>query len=339
MRPQLGAFRGVQGPLKEGAENGGFDAAPVFAGGLAQALQGRGAEFHGVRRVEQIAVEPGDFRRAEHSAAGHPGEQVAHRPIESGGIPVFPADQVGKELVGQQAGILGVEAEHQLIQVAGQAFRILVALLHIGHNIPEQVGGFPGDFLYRPVGAQIGRGKKGAAEQLQLFRLGQVGQGNIVPRRHHPRKVGLDPDRAERGYDKQRRRLEVNLIAEQLLHGRVQVGVAALELPAEPLLQVGIGKAARHPLLKGESLRIAVFPRGGMAHQAAKIQKHLLRRLLFAELNAHPLADERLREQARRLRLGKERHNYPPAKSKAAPTIADLAMDCIAAGPAGLLNI
>ena len=191
-----------------------------------------------------------------------------------------------------------------------------MALLHIGHNIPEQVGGFPGDFLYRPVGAQIGRGKKGAAEQLQLFRLGQVGQGNIVPRRYHPRKVGLDPDRAERGDNQQRRRLEVNLIAEQLLHRRVQVGVAALELPAEPLLQVGVGKAARHPFLEGESLRIAVFPRGGVAHQAAKIQKHLLRRLLFAELNAHPLADERARQQAGRLGLAKEGHTLSPWQNK-----------------------
>ena len=110
----------------------------------------------------------------------------------------------------------------------------------------------------------------------------------------HPRKVGAYPYRLKGRHDEQGRRFEVHLIAQQLVERVVQLGIAALELPTEALIEVSIGKAAGHRLLKGERVGVAVSDRAGVSDQSADVEEHFLRRLLFAKVSRLPFRDELL---------------------------------------------
>ena len=130
---------------------------------------------------------------------------------------------------------------------------------------------------------------------MQLAELGglvQFGDVDLVPNGLHAGEVGLNPYSTEGGYDEERRRFEVDLITEELVQGISEVVVAALELPAEASFEVGIGKAAGHPLFEGEGVLVTVFDGGGVADEGADIQEHFLGRLLFAEVGGAPLGDE-----------------------------------------------
>ncbi len=84
----------------------------------------------------------------------------------------------------------------------------------------------------------------------------------------------------------------MDLVAQKLVQGSGEVIVTALELPAEAPFEVGVGKAAGHPLFKGEDVLVAVFDGSLMADQRADVQEHFLGRLLLAEVGAAPLGDE-----------------------------------------------
>ena len=120
---ELGALGGVEGALEQGAENGWLDVAPVFLCCLFEVVEGVQAKLHGVDRFEQVAVEMGHLVGSEEAAAGHLAEQVLRGLVEQHGIVKVLADDLGEKAVGQQAGVLGVEAEHDLVQVAGELFR------------------------------------------------------------------------------------------------------------------------------------------------------------------------------------------------------------------------
>ena len=138
--------------------------------------------------------------------------------------------------------------------------------------------------------------------QAQPLRLLQLPDTEVVPRRLHPREVGLDAYRLEGRHDQQRRRLQVYLVAQQLVEGAVQLRVLSLELPTEMLLEVGVGEPARHALLEGERLRIAVPRRRRVAHQPAQVVEERLRALPFAEAGVTPASDKLLRRHCRQLR-------------------------------------
>ena len=295
---QPGALGGVQGALKQGAENGRLNVAPVFAGGFGQALQGGGAQCHRLGIPEQIAVEVRDLVDAEQPARScHLLKQVGDGAVRHPGAADILAQDGGEQAVGQQAGILGVEAKDDAVEMARQPLRVAggrVAggLFHIGNDFVEQGGGFLRNLFYGTIRAQGVGVVESVAEQFQMGRFVQPGDGDFVADGFHPRKVGADAYGLERRYDEQRRRFEMHLIAEQLVEGVVQVGVAALELPAEMVLQVGVGEAAGYRLFKGEGVRAGVCRRGGMADQGAQVQEHFLGRLPFAKGDGRPLGDE-----------------------------------------------
>ena len=79
---KLGALGGVEGPLEQGAEDGGLDVAPVLVGGVVEAQQSGAGELDGLRRVEQVAVEVADLVRSEETAVGHLPEQALHGLVE-----------------------------------------------------------------------------------------------------------------------------------------------------------------------------------------------------------------------------------------------------------------
>ena len=131
MGAQPRPLRCVQGALKESAENGRLDVAPVLPDGLAQALHGAGTEFNrlvGPERVvpEQVSIKVSDFVGSEQTAVGHLLKEIGDGAVGQVGPPQVGAENVGQHAVGQQAGVLGVQAEHDAVEVAGQPLRVAV---------------------------------------------------------------------------------------------------------------------------------------------------------------------------------------------------------------------
>ena len=92
----------------------------------------------------------------------------------------------------------------------------------------------------------------------------------------------------------------MHLVTQQLVKSPFQLRVAALELPPEMLLKVGIGKPAGNGLLKGENLGLAVSRRRRMPHQGAQVVEKRLRPLPFAEAGVLPPGNKLRRRERRR---------------------------------------
>ena len=204
--------------------------------------------------------------------------------------------------LGQQAGVLRVQAEHQLVQVPRQPFGVLIARLHVHHDGLQHRRRLPRHRVHRPQAvAEPVRREEHVTHQTQPLRLLQLPDAEVVARRLHPREVGLDAYRLEGRHDEQRRRLQVYLVPQQLVERPVQLRVLPLELAAEMLLEVGVGEPARHPLLEGERLRIGVPRRRRMARQPAQVVEERLRPLPFAEAGVPPASNKIMRRHCRQL--------------------------------------
>ena len=84
----------------------------------------------------------------------------------------------------------------------------------------------------------------------------------------------------------------MHLVTEQLVHAIVQLRFQGLELPAEMLLEIGIGKPARHPLLEGEGVGVAELGGRGVADEGAQVVEEGLRPLPLAEGSVAPALDK-----------------------------------------------
>ena len=330
MRPRLRSLRCVQRALEQRPENRRLDVPPVPLARLAQPLQRGRAEFHRVdrppiNRLEQVAVEVGDLVGSGEPARGHLGEQAAYRPVKGRRISVVLRHDAREQPLRQQARVLRVQAEHQLVQVARQPLGPRIGVrddvvatgpFHVHHDGLEHRRRLPRHRVHgaQPLAEPVRR-EEHVPQQLQRFRPRELADVDVVARRLHPREVGLDPYRVERRHDQQRRRLQVNLVAQQLDEGSVQLGVLALELPAEMLLEIGVGGSARHGFLEGERLRIAVGRRRRVAHQPAQVVEEGLRPLPLAEAGIPPASDKLLRRYARH----HGRHGTLPAGRIARP--------------------
>ena len=201
-------------------------------------------------------------------------------------------DQIGKEAGPQQAGVLGVEAENQLVEVAGQRLRLLVQFLHNDDDLIEQVGGFLGNLLDGVFRLQAVGVKENLAQFFQFRPDDQRQQGDFVDDPFLAAEVGADADSLKGGGEQQRRVFQFGGVADGLLHTLGEQVVAALEFPGEMPLFIDIGKAAGYRFLKGEQLRVAVVGGRGMPDQGAKVVKEGLGRLPFAKAGIAPLVDK-----------------------------------------------
>ena len=62
----------------------------------------------------------GDFVGSEQSSASHLLKQATNCPVEELGVVEVIADNLSEQPAGEKAGILGVEAEHYLVEIAGE---------------------------------------------------------------------------------------------------------------------------------------------------------------------------------------------------------------------------
>ena len=94
---------------------------------------------------------------AEKAAAGHLAEEAPHGLVEGGRVVVVLLNDPREEVLGQQLRVFGVEAEHYLVEIAGQHFRVDVLLLHVPHDGVKDIGRFLGGLLQGAIGAELVR--------------------------------------------------------------------------------------------------------------------------------------------------------------------------------------
>jgi hypothetical protein len=122
---------------------------------------------------------------------------------------------------------------------------------------------------------------------------------------HRVGEVGMDRDLLHVGHDEQGRVLQALAVLQQLLVGFGEVGVFALVLPGEKAALPDIGPALAAALLVGAGLegvaRAArvVLHGGGVADQAAQVDKMLLVTATFLDGSLPPLLDECLGSEHR----------------------------------------
>ena len=135
LRAQRGQLVGVEAAGKEGAHDAGLDELPVRLGGLRQdaALVVVQVEDGGI--LEQMAVEVANLVGAEHAALGHRAEERFERLGELVRIVQGGLGQLGEEVLGQQAGVLGEEAEDEPIEEAGDAEVLALGNVDLGAGV------------------------------------------------------------------------------------------------------------------------------------------------------------------------------------------------------------
>ena len=229
------------------------------------------------------------LRRDLHSPSARTGSRSPGR--RSPGRPGFP-EYPGEQPIGQQPGILRIETEDDLVEIPGQFLRVFVVCLHVLDDFGEQVSARLGCFSNSAVGPELLRLVEGPAQHLQMLGLVEVLHRDFVECGLHAREVGANTDGTERGDDQQRRCLQVDLVAEQLVHCLVQQLVAAFEFPPEVSFQVCVRRPAWDRHLEGEGAAVSAGHRSGMADEGTDVEEHFLRCLFLAEVDVAPLAHE-----------------------------------------------
>ena len=282
MGAKLGAFVRVEAALEQRAEDAWVHGAPVERGNLRDPLDllGLHIEHRGVG--EEVAVEVKDFVLPEQPAVGHRFEELGHDLSEEGRVMLGILQDAAEKAPGQQADVLGEEAEDHPVQEVRHVERRQATLAHgLGNlrKVPRRLGG---DGLDRDARLELLRLEEDVAQEGQVLRLGQVGQRDLVFHRGGVGEVRADDNPFHVAHDHERRVLKCLGIAQELLVGGVEVLVLALVLPAEEALLPDVGKAVAagvllRAALEGEGLagRVHLY-RLRMAQQPTQAQEMLL---------------------------------------------------------------
>ena len=261
LRAEGGPLVGVQATGKEGAHDAGLDELPVGFGGFGQgaALVIVQLEDGGV--LEEVAVEVANLVLAEHAALGHRPKQGFEGVGELVRVIQGNPGDVGEELLGQQAGVLGEEAEDQAVEEAGNAevlalghgdlgagpgvgqfgaFALLERLGDLGELLRQRLGDLVGGALGLEVVGILEQG----VEDAQVLRAVNRVVGELVGFLDRAVEVGADDVAVEIADDEQGRIEQRLAVAEQLLVGFVEALFLALVFPAEAALFPDVGEAA-----------------------------------------------------------------------------------------------
>ena len=295
----------VEVPLEERAENRRLDVGPVGAVDGSQDVDFRLGERHHVVVGEQSAVEVGDHFGTEITAVGHRPEEVFEFPREHRRVGLGGLQEAAEELRRQQSDPLAEHAKHELHQEVGRPLG-RHALPHsqpLG-QVAEPLGGVPGDRLRADIGPQGVRLGKQFPQDVQIGRLGQPGQVELVFPLGRGREVGMDLEAVHVADDQQRRILQVLAVAKELVVGFLQVFVLAFVFPAEVAAHPHVGPAVAafgllNALLESVPLALGVgFGRLGLVEQFAEVEEVLLAGAPLREVHALPLGDELLRSHS-----------------------------------------
>ena len=209
-------------------------------------------------------------------------------------------DQAREQVGGQDADILGEEAEEQPDQEVGDGGgRMIVPPQGLG-DAGEVGRGLLGDLGGGDGRAQRLRVGEGFAQQIELGRLQQVVEGEFIGDPDGVGEVGVDAKALAVADDQERRVAERAAVEQQLAVGFVQVGVVAFVLPGEvvALPDVGValsaGRLGRARLEGVPGARRIGFGRRGMVEQPAEVDEMFLRHRALVQLDGTPFGDEGL---------------------------------------------
>ena len=308
----LAALLRIEAAFEEGAEDGGFDGFPIEAGGFGQSVQGLLLEFFDGHDIEERAVEVRDIAHEDHAAFVHGDEEVLHVLLEDGRFAARFLDDVGEDALGavaagggQQADILGEEAEDELGQEIGDARRLGIPAAHVVGDELEGVGGVFGDLLGVAAGVQaFGSLEHGAEPVHDLGPAGDFGVAEFVDALFGVGEVAVDLPVVDVGDDQQRGIVQVFAVLQQLLVGgfEVFVFVGAFVFDGEMVFVEDIGASVAAGFLQGlledegfAGVGFAVAAGHVDANQAADIEEVGLPALELAQGGVRPFVDEGLR--------------------------------------------
>jgi hypothetical protein len=243
---ELGALAGVHAPLEEGAEDRGVDGAPVEAGGLVEALELGGGELEDGAGLEKVAPLsdglPTDVVDAEVAARAHGFEEAADSLGEGLGPGAGLGEEPGDDLLGEEADVLGEEGEDDAVEEAGDLPGVEAALPEGDRELGDAPGGLGGDGLGGRAGLELLRGVEDGAEDLQVPRLAERLERDLVDLLAGGGEVGVNDDPGEVAGDEERRVLEGGAVLVEL-----EVGTSAQ--PSEPSFLVApFSKVKRSPV-------------------------------------------------------------------------------------------
>jgi hypothetical protein len=183
LRAELMAFRWVQRPLEEGAEDGGFDRLPVELRRLMQARDLVGVQVQRGGVGEEAAVEAlegvaQDDRDAAGGAGVHLAEELLGQRLELRGVGADRIEQVGEAGGRQEAHVLGEHAEEAATEEIGHPARGVAGLFEGLGELGQQIGDLAGDHGGVPRRIEGERVRPDQAEALADFRPAQVVQAD-----------------------------------------------------------------------------------------------------------------------------------------------------------------
>ena len=282
VRPQRGAFFGkTQRALEQSAEYRRLDVTPVLGCGFRQPFQRAGVQRHIGNVGEQFAVEMLNRLRAEQTAAIHFRKQRMSTLPESLRFPPLLHHQSCERSVVQQAGVLSVQTEYDLVKVLRQ-FAVPVARTgHVIAHLLEQGSGFLRDVVAAPAGVEPVRIGEHPLDDGESFRFREIGDTYFPLHAFHTGKVRADSDDVERGHHQQGRRFQVHRISEHLAHGAVQLSFMGLEFPPEMIFIVGIGFARFDAMLEAIGQAVELARGFGISDEVTEVIEPGLRALFL----------------------------------------------------------
>jgi hypothetical protein len=146
---ELGALGGVQRPLEEGAEDRGLHRSPVEPGSRGEYPQLCGLQGQRVPVGEEAAIETRYVFEEEVSPGGHGREELPGILGKPFGLLPRPLDHPPEEALGEQAHVLGEEAEEELVQEVGGPEGVLAAGVESISQKGELLGSLGGYALVR----------------------------------------------------------------------------------------------------------------------------------------------------------------------------------------------
>ena len=182
---ELVALARVEGAFEQGAEDGGFDVAPVGAGGFAQQGDLVAVKRDGGGLGKQAAVE------AQHVAA-HDGREAAAvhglpQALDHGGEGVRAVgeavEQLGKGALGEQADVFGKHGEQRAHEKAGDMLGGVAGGFERFGEAGEAVGDVAGDAGGAARGVEAERVEPDGAQARADVVAAQVGQADAVAAR------------------------------------------------------------------------------------------------------------------------------------------------------------
>ena len=247
---QLAALGRVQPALEQGAEDAGVDGAPVQrAGGLQGDQVGSGQRRHLDLR-EQATVEPGHVVDAEQAAVAHGCKQRLQLRAQALGCGLH-AHQAFEQARGQQAHVLGEEAEHALGEEVADLRRRHAGLVQALGGAGEGARGFLGDVAVAAARLVAVRRLPQSAQALLHLGPDDVFQSEGMALAGRAGEVGVNLDAQAVADHQQRRVFQRQRVHHQLAQRAFQALARGFVLPRKVALEPDVGKAIGAPAATG----------------------------------------------------------------------------------------